>query len=222
MTIESSEPAPLTDDELARLPVFPLPRVVFFPGTFLPLHLFEPRYRAMAEACMEGGPAAIAIALLRPGFQADYEGRPPVFTIAGAGRIVAHEKNDDGTHDIVLSGLTRVSLEELPNHEEPFRRARATPLRASGLAPATDVQALLTVASTIAGVVRRQHPEFSIGVTAADPPERIIDAIADRFVSETPARQEILEELSLSRRAQLVLDAVGELMAMLGSQEPPS
>ena len=46
---------PLSAEELARLPVFPLPRVVFFPGTALPLHLFEPRYTEMIEDCLDSG-----------------------------------------------------------------------------------------------------------------------------------------------------------------------
>ena len=79
---------PLPDDELAALPVFPLPRVVFFPGTILPLHLFEPRYRAMMEDCVSSGPKAMAVALLKPGWDDDYEGAPPIHEIAGAGRIV--------------------------------------------------------------------------------------------------------------------------------------
>ena len=75
---------PLSAKELARLPVFPLPRVVFFPGTALPLHLFEPRYTEMIEDCLESGCTAMAVALLSPGWEDSYEGKPAIHEIAGA------------------------------------------------------------------------------------------------------------------------------------------
>ncbi|HEY8427238.1 MAG TPA: LON peptidase substrate-binding domain-containing protein, partial [Sandaracinaceae bacterium] len=86
---------PLREDELAALPIFPLPSVVLFPGSVLPLHVFEPRYRAMMEDCVSRGPRAMAVALLRPGWERDYEGRPPVYEIAGAGRIVEWARRPD-------------------------------------------------------------------------------------------------------------------------------
>ena len=58
------EPAPLSSEELEALPIFPLPRLVFFPGSRLPLHLFEPRYLEMMEHCLQRGPEAIAVATL--------------------------------------------------------------------------------------------------------------------------------------------------------------
>ena len=67
---------PLSDEELVKLPVFPLPRVVFFPGTALPLHFFEPRYTRMIEECLERGCTAMAVALLAPGWGDNYEGNP--------------------------------------------------------------------------------------------------------------------------------------------------
>ena len=93
---------PLTDEELAKLPVFPLPRVVFFPGTALPLHLFEPRYTRMMEECLDRGCTAMTVALLAPGWEDNYEGNPDIYEIAGAGRIVAHQERSDGTHDVIL------------------------------------------------------------------------------------------------------------------------
>ena len=69
------EPEPLAPEELAALPIFPLPRVVLLPGAALPLHVFEPRYRAMMHDCLEAGPRAIAMAMLAPGWERDYEGR---------------------------------------------------------------------------------------------------------------------------------------------------
>ncbi|HJL00476.1 MAG TPA: LON peptidase substrate-binding domain-containing protein [Polyangiaceae bacterium LLY-WYZ-15_(1-7)] len=216
------EAAPLAPEELARLPVFPLPRVVFFPGTLLPLHLFEPRYRAMIEDCLEKGPKALAIALLKPGYETDYDGKPAIHAIAGAGRILAHEKNADGTHDIVLQGMTRVSLEEL-EVDTPYRVAKATPLEdQGGEVPRSEVTTLLACATQVAQVVRQQHPEFALGVSVQDPPHRVADTVADRFVAEPARRQAILEALDVRERLSLVTDSVGELLAHLASHEAPS
>jgi len=60
------------------LPLFPLPNVVLFPGVFLPLHIFEPRYKEMVADALAGD-RIIGMALLRPGWEADYEGRPPIY-----------------------------------------------------------------------------------------------------------------------------------------------
>ena len=65
-------------DWLQDLAVFPLPRVVFFPGTYLPLHIFEPRYRALMRDCITSGRMAMAVTLLKPGYEANYAGRPAV------------------------------------------------------------------------------------------------------------------------------------------------
>ena len=65
----SSSSTYLPLDWLAEVPVFPLPNVVFFPGTQLPLHIFEPRYRALMRSCMESDRMVMAIALLKPGYE---------------------------------------------------------------------------------------------------------------------------------------------------------
>ena len=64
----------------AIIPIFPLPNAVLFPGVFLPLHIFEPRYRAMVADALEGD-RLIGMMLLKPGWESDYEGRPPVYPV---------------------------------------------------------------------------------------------------------------------------------------------
>src|SRR5215472_12128973 len=64
----------------ATIPVFPLPNVVLFPKTYLPLHIFEPRYRQMVDDTVMGG-QCIGMALLKEGWESDYYGNPPVFAM---------------------------------------------------------------------------------------------------------------------------------------------
>jgi Lon protease-like protein len=214
---------PLTPGELAALPVFPLPRVVFFPHTQLPLHVFEPRYRAMMEDCLAKGPRAMAVALLLPGYERDYEGRPPIATVAGAGRIVAHERLPDGRFNLILEGVARVHLAELPADGLPYRRARATVLdgsRGAEKVPRATLAALMQTSSLVAAEVRRRQGHFELGVAADDRADVVVDVIADRLVSDAGVRQRILETLDPTARAQLTLDAVTELLVMLGGSGP--
>ncbi len=157
---------PLSAEELAKLPVFPLPRVVFFPGTALPLHLFEPRYTEMIEDCLDGGCTAMAVALLAPGWEEHYDGNPEIYEIAGAGRIVAHQRQADGTHDVILHGLDRVRLHELPNEGHAYRCARAEPIEDFGTASSSDVLAMMACATRVAAKVRERQPDFALQVSA--------------------------------------------------------
>lgn len=109
-----------------RLPLFPLPNVALFPHGLLPLHVFEPRYRALTEAALEGE-RLIGMAVLRPGWEADYQGTPPLHDVVGLGRIVKEERLSDGRFNLLLVGLCRARLiEEIQS--APFRVARVETL----------------------------------------------------------------------------------------------
>jgi Lon protease-like protein len=222
MSVSGATIEPLRNEELAALPVFPLPRVVFFPGSALPLHLFEPRYRAMMEDCISVGPRAMAVALLAPGWESDYEGRPPIHTVAGAGRIVDFERHPDGRFDLVLHGLSRVQLEELPEEGRLYRRARATPVFDRNPHPDAAerlVPDVLGAASSIAAFVRQKHPSFELGVDLPMPPGAIADRLADRLVADLPRRQALLEQADVKVRLALLHDALLETLATI---RPPS
>ena len=94
----------------STIPIFPLPNVVLFPNVFLPLHIFEPRYREMVADALDGD-RMIGMVLLRPGWESDYEGRPPVFPIGCAGLITHHERLPDGRYNIILRGLQKFRIQ---------------------------------------------------------------------------------------------------------------
>lgn len=217
------ETDPLTDEELAELPVFPLPGVVFFPGSTLPLHLFEARYREMMERCVSEGPMAMAVTLLCDGWESDYEGHPPIHAIAGAGRILDWRRRSDGRFDLLLHGLSRVRLKELPRDRESYRCASAVKLvdRISHEQPAEDLRHLvLSIASNVVALVRERHPNFSLGVDGETPAGLLADRITDRLIPEPKRRQEILEALDVKRRLALVQDGLFELLSHLRSETP--
>ncbi len=104
-----------------RIPVFALPNVVFFPKTYLPLHIFEPRYRQMVADAAAGG-QCIGIALLKEGWEANYYGNPPIFQLGCVGRLVGVQSLPDGRSNILLQGLERFEVRQ-EFHEKSYREA---------------------------------------------------------------------------------------------------
>ncbi|ALA56902.1 putative Peptidase S16, lon-like [Nitrospira moscoviensis] len=117
LSSEKAEPFPIPE----RLPVFPLPNVVFFPKTYLPLHIFEPRYRRMVADATAGG-QCIAMALLKEGWETDYYGNPPIYPVACVGRLVSVQPLPDGRSNILLQGLERCDITE-EHFDKPYRQA---------------------------------------------------------------------------------------------------
>lgn len=110
----------------AIVPLFPLPCVFLFPGTLMPLHVFEPRYRALIEDSLDG-PGRIVMAAVREGHEDQLAGAPPVYDIAGLGEICRHERLPDGRFLVLLAGLTRVMIREVAS-ERPYRFVEAVAL----------------------------------------------------------------------------------------------
>ena len=98
----------------ATIPLFPLPNVVLFPNVYLPLHVFEPRYRQMMNRAL-AAERIIGMVLLKPGYEADYERTPPVYPVGCAGSITHVERLPDGRFNLVLKGITKFRVER----EEP-------------------------------------------------------------------------------------------------------
>jgi uncharacterized protein len=105
-----------------KVRLFPLPNLVLFPHVMQPLHIFEPRYRAMLEDALAGD-RMIATVLLAPGWEKDYEGRPPLHATACLGRIASYCRLEDGTYNVLLLGLRRVALLCETDSRRRFREA---------------------------------------------------------------------------------------------------
>lgn len=103
--------------------LFPLPNLVLYPHVMQPLHIFEGRYREMLEDALAGD-GLIAMALLEPGWETDYESRPPVAPYACLGKVMAHHRLDDGTYNVLLLGVDRIRIVEELQPLRSFRQAR--------------------------------------------------------------------------------------------------
>lgn len=187
---------------LDTMPVFPLPRVVLFPGAVLPLHIFEPRYRAMLADCLATH-RCIAMALIDDETAPE---PPPIARVAGAGIVVEHEPLPDGRSNIVLLGCARVRLDELP-FVPPYRRARARVIDdvATPVASA-DRAALHAAAAAFLTQARRLDTELAFTL----PPEDVGDAAAaadwyaHHLIVDARVRQRALEEVDVAARVALV------------------
>lgn len=105
------EPEKLPD--LGLIPVFPLPGVTLFPYTHLPLHVFEPRYRALMEDTLRKPQPehCFAMGTLLDGPCNESLGDPPVHRTIGVGRVIEYSRMPDGRFMLVLQGIGRARLE---------------------------------------------------------------------------------------------------------------
>lgn len=202
---------------LDELPVFPLPRTVLFPGALLPLHIFEPRYRAMVKECLAGH-KAMAVALLRDGERSeDFE------PMAGVGVIVDSVSLPDGRYHILLQGRARVRLEELP-FLPPYKRARATIVRSANesVPTASDVAALLSSTAGFAASMRARDPDFELPFPPHATPTQVADLAAHYLVLDARERQALLEELDTRARVRRTAQALALQTAAIRRPRPRS
>jgi Lon protease-like protein len=204
----------------AALKVFPLHGVAVFPGTPTPLHVFEPRYRALVRDALKGD-RILAVPQLRTA-EGLRELHPPVRPIAGAGYIEEHEEHADGRYDIVLRGIGRVRLLEELGSEEAYRTYKAEPVEdvwpAGG--PRVVEQELESLRQLVVELTSRLPAESGAGALAEAVAQLkdaslSADLVAAAAISEPEARQEILEELSVARRLERVISEVASVVLLL-------
>ncbi|MEO5657174.1 MAG: LON peptidase substrate-binding domain-containing protein [Nitrospiria bacterium] len=117
------------------IPLFPLPDLVFFPHVSLPLHIFEPRYRAMVHDAVEGD-RVIGMTLLQDGWEERYyDNAAPIHAVGCAGKITAVQSMEGGRYNITLFGMTRFTVRDqftdAPYRQgwvEPFHDGEPSPL----------------------------------------------------------------------------------------------
>ncbi|HZJ31575.1 MAG TPA: LON peptidase substrate-binding domain-containing protein [Vicinamibacterales bacterium] len=190
----------------ATIPIFPLPNAVLFPNVFMPLHIFEARYRAMVSDALAGD-RIIGMVLLKAGFERDYEGRPPIFPVGCAGVITHSEPLPDGRFNIVLKGLEKfritaedstrtyrlATIDALPEQMTDAERAELRRLRQR-------VEALLAAA------VEREGGDPKFPPAVAD--EDLVNALAQYTGLEPIERQALLERSSVLERCQGLIELI--------------
>jgi uncharacterized protein len=198
-----------------RIPIFPLPGVVLLPGTLLPLHIFEPRYRAMVADALEGE-RTIGMTMWAPGAEAE-PGEPRIHAIGGAGEIVESERLDDGRYNIVLEGRFRFRVvDEEP--ALPYRVARVVEVPSRPLEPNEALRVTAEASRSFAPLAR------AVGLSPLPPepmaPERLASEIALRLRYTALELQAILETDSLADRFETVLSRIREWTARMDLLAP--
>jgi len=184
----------MTDSLPDRLPLFPLPNVVLFPHMSLPLHVFEPRYRRMVQDALESH-RTIGMVLLRPGFEADYEGRPPIFERGCAGKIVGSETLPDGRLNIVLKGAIRFRI-AAEHAGEPYRLASVEAL------PETlgEAAILKDVRRKVLAAIGRAADGPTALVVSDLPDEVFVNGLCQSLTLDPMERQSLLDCDTISER----------------------
>jgi len=203
------------------VPMFPLPNVVLFPRMFLPLHIFEPRYRAMTRAALDGE-RYIAMALLQPGWQKSSQGTPPVHPVLGLGKIIEDDPLEDGRFNLVLYGMARLRLLG-EQSREPYRTVRVEVLGERAAAgPGYERKRRLLLAFYLQ--ILKQIGEGSVAAPPADVPLGLLcDLLASLIAFDPGVKQALLGELDVAVRCDHLLELLQRMNAPgLGGSEAAS
>ena len=188
----------------ATLPVMVLPGVTLFPNALLPLFIFEPRYRAMLDEALGAG-RMLAMAMPRDEEESEVE------TVAGVGLVRACVRNDDGTSNLILQGVSRARFTGW-EQTEPYRIARIEPLASSegdGEEKKGDLERKVTQLHALCARFKEQGIElpsqFEVYLNQITNIGVITDLVASTLVADPLVRQELLKELEIPKRLEKLL-----------------
>ena len=183
------------------VPIFPLDGVYLCPGLLLPLHIFEPRYRAMLDHALEGE-RRIAMCLPASGHSTESENNPPVHEIGGLGEIVGHQPFPDGCANILLRGCSRLRIyEELPLTADGYRSVRAEAL--SEELPA-DVDLTAELVELTDALARTGVSDA--GALAALSTQQLVDSTVVALPLPPALKLELYSELSVEKRLRRLIE----------------
>jgi uncharacterized protein len=192
------------------IPIFPLEDVMLFPEMSVPLHIFEPRYKAMIADALKGD-RIVGMVLLRPGYEKDYDRSPSVFSIGCAGVINEVEQLPNGEYNIVLGALTkyRITREEA---SRPYRIAHVTPI--VDVVTDADRPALHARRLRLEELIRQSGGRTGI---AAAPPnisdERLVNGISQLAHIDELDRERLLEASNPLSRADVLITILEKSIA---------
>lgn len=212
-TFEESQSALADFSGTVRL--FPLPNLVLFPHVLQPLHVFEERYRQLLEESLAGD-RLIAMAMLAPGWENDYDGRPPVYPMACLGQVATHCRLKGGAYNLLLAGVRRVKLLRELAPRKGFREAQVE--LCDDLYPPSEESEAIRLQERLRQALVRVLPlvpqaqEQIDQLLASDVPLGMLaDMVGYTLDIELPAKQALLEEVDVHRRTELLLAHLDKL-----------
>ncbi len=203
--------------------LFPLPNLVLFPHVVQPLHIFEPRYCEMLEDALASD-GLIAMVLLEPGWERDYDGRPAIAPVACLGRVLSHERLAGGKHNLLLRGMCRAAIRrELPA-ERAFRQADVDLLE--DFYPSSSAARRPLLQRRLVDLARELLPDKAAGQQQLDELlasqvslGRLTDIFAYTLGFPLAAKQRLLTEWNVDRRAKLLSDHLRKLAERVSPAE---
>jgi uncharacterized protein len=210
--------------------LFPLPNLVLYPHVMQPLHIFEERYREMLEDALAGD-GLIAMAVLEPGWEDDYESRPPIAQYACLGKVVAHHRLDDGHYNLLLMGVQRVRIVKELEPLRSFRQASVELIEDcydfDTRADRQQLQEQLLEAFRKHLPCACQLPEQLEDMLSSQLPLGLLtDLAAYALPLEADVKQQLLAECRVRQRAEILLAEVKKLAVAAAApaalQFPPS
>lgn len=195
-----------------ELPIFPLPRLVLMPGRLLPLHVFEPRYRALVRHCVDGD-GLMGIATLHP--QSESLELPSIYPEIGVGRLVRVEPFPDGRSNIVLEYVQTAHLIEELQSKLVFRQVRAqghVVEHDSIDEPLRQLRGLLSQLGALNPDIRDE-----ISTLAKLPGAELMDDLAARLLRSDAERRQYTVMGRLSERGTAIVGHLAMSLAGLSS-----
>ena len=189
----------------SAIPIFPLPNVVLFPWVFLPLHIFEPRYRQMLADALSGD-RIIGMVLQKDGGELGEEA-PPVYDIGCAGLVSHAERLPDGRSNIILRGIERFRI-VLEVGGRAYRRAEVAPL------PETDSERIrdelrglrTRLDALLAGQFENAGWRRMVPADMGD--DALVNTLAQYLDLEPVEKQALLEQDDIAGRARALIDLI--------------
>ncbi len=197
--------------DTTRLSIFPLPGALLFPLLHLPLHIFEPRYRAMVSDAMARDRR---IAMIQPRPDSEDVETPDLFEIGCVGRIAEVEALDDGRYNLILQGVSLFRVRRELVVTTPFRQVEAE------LLPVDPDETLSLGARASLEMESRRFAEahgYSVdwkSVARLDDVS-LVNGVAQIAPFDVAAKQALLEAPDLATRAEMLV----QLMQFFGRHD---
>lgn len=200
--------------EVLTFPVFPLAGALLLPRAHLPLHIFEPRYRAMVQHALKHGKR---IGMVQPKGSGD-----GLFEVGCLGEIVGVEELEDGRFNVVLHGLSRYRIRREIEAETPFRQVEAE-------LDASDGEEPEALASVLRADLEREARRFADALGLAVDwnmvsrldDDTLVSAIAQVAPFDPGSKQALLEAEDMASRADMLVQFMAfQRMAPGGADGP--
>lgn len=218
----------LTFDETrfrGKVRLFPLPNLVLYPHVMQPLNIFEPRYLEMLNEALDSD-GLIALGVLAPGYEEDYEGRPEVLPHVCIGKIVTHQRQEDGRYNVLLLGMRRAKItNELPP-ERSFREVEVELLDDYCLtendSERTELQTALTQRfQECLPEAHSANPSLSEMLSSEIPLNVLTDLVSFAMPLQFDTKCALLSESNVDLRAWKLLEAMDRLPEEFAENEFP-